>query len=165
MKRLNLTMLWILMLCLLSACVRSDAAKELPSETAASVEEVTRAADGSLLIPLSYFDEGVRTIDLKSGDTDIQLLAHMGSDGQPKLSWNTCQVCNGSPYAYFELQNGQLICANCGNAFPVDSIGGASYGCYPWAVSEYTMDDEKVMFSADEIASMENSFKNWRKGL
>lgn len=157
MKRFRYIILCLLTVGVLSSC---GAAKNTDPVVKAAVD-----ADGSLAIPVSFFDEGVQQIDLVSGDTAMQLLAHMGSDGLPKLSWNTCQVCNGSPYAYFEYMNGLLICKNCGNAFPVDSIGGENMGCYPWSVSEYTVDETTVTVPADVIAAMEPNFKNWRKGV
>ncbi len=122
-------------------------------------------SDGSLTIPLSAFDDTVHFIDLSSNGTAMQLLTHMGTDGQPKLSWNTCQVCNGSPLAYFEVQGDQLICKNCGNTFSKDTIGGASHGCYPWAVSNYAVDQDSVTIPADAIIEMAPNFTRWKKGL
>lgn len=157
MKRLFHIILCFLTVFMLNGC---GAEKDT-----ASPEEIACGADGSLVIPVSYFDEGVNQIDLISGDYAMQLLAHRGSNGQPKLSWNTCQVCNGSPYAYFEYLEGWLVCRNCGNVFPVDSIGGENSGCYPWPVSEYSVDETTVTVPADAIAAMEPNFRNWRKGV
>ena len=122
-------------------------------------------ADGSLTIPLSAFDDSVHFIDLSSNGTAMQLMTHKGIDGQPRLSWNTCQVCNGSPLAYFEFQGDQLICKNCGNTFSKDTIGGSNQGCYPWAVSNYAVNQDSVTIPADAVKEMAPYFTRWKKGL
>ena len=58
----------------------------------------------------------------------MQIIALLDADGTPHLAYNTCQVCAGSPYAYFAYQQGALVCQNCGNAFDLSSVGQAAGG-------------------------------------
>ena len=43
-------------------------------------------------------------VDVKQGKTAMQIIALLDADGTPRLAYNTCQVCAGSPYAYFAYQ-------------------------------------------------------------
>jgi len=160
MKHMFGVLVCLALILLLSGCGTKTA-----DTPAGDSGEIITGADGSITIPLSRFDSGVFQVALKSGDTAMELLCHLGSDGTPKLSWNTCRVCNGSPYAYFEYKNDRLTCKNCGNTFPADSIGENGNGCYPWAVAEYTVENGAVTVSAAAAADMAPYFKNWKKGI
>lgn len=124
------------------------------------------AASGGLTIHIAELTNDVSFIDYSAGDTAMQLLARVDSAGTPKLSYNTCQSCKGSPYAYFEVQNNALICRNCGNLFSFDAIGETSaVGCMPIALNDYTVEDGQVIIAAETLDSMKNIFSNWKKGL
>lgn len=69
--------------------------------------------------------------DVKQGKTAMQIIALLDADGTPRLAYNTCQVCAGSPYAYFAYQQGALVCQNCGNAFDLSSVGQAAAAAIP----------------------------------
>ena len=103
-------------LLLLSGCAQ----KETSSAQNNTVGDMTIALD--TLGETPAFADG--TID----GQPMQIIAVRDSDGTVRLSYNTCQVCQGSPWAYFELQNGQLVCQNCGNAFSLSAIGKDGYG-------------------------------------
>ena len=104
-------------LLLLSGCAQ----KETSSAQNNTVGDMTIALD--TLGETPTFADG--TID----GQPMQVIAVRDSDGTVRLSYNTCQVCQGSPWAYFELQNGQLVCQNCGNAFSLSAIGKGGYAC------------------------------------
>ena len=72
--------------------------------------------------------------------TTIRLFAVKASDGTIRMAFNTCQVCNPSPKAYF-IQNGKnFICQNCGNSFSTDNIGKERGGCNPIPITT----DERI---------------------
>ena len=54
---------------------------------------------------------------------EIELVAVKDSSNNIDVAFNTCQVCNGSPKAYFVQKNGKLVCQNCGNVFSLNSVG------------------------------------------
>ena len=137
-------------LLLLSGCAQ----KENSSSEAAS--------SGDLTVALDAINETPTFID---GDIDgqpMQVIAVRDSNGAVRLSYNTCQVCQGSPWAYFELQNGQLVCQNCGNAFSTSAIGKAGYGCMPLTVPACTLTDTSVVIPHDTLAQVKDAFENWK---
>ena len=103
-KRKIFTIVWTaLVIAALSACGSSDAEKE---ETA--VYETPAVENGEISIDADTLTSSPMYINYDSNGTNIQLIAVKGSDGTPRLSLNTCQVCNPSPRAYFKEQNGRL---------------------------------------------------------
>lgn len=121
-----------------------------------------KAQPDSLTIPLVELSDTPRFYDWDSDGTAMQIIARLDSDGVPRLAYNTCQVCLGSPYAYFELSQGLLVCQNCGNAFSPDSVGKVSGGCNPKPLAEYDVNTESVTVSAENLASAAPMFKNWK---
>lgn len=96
----------------------------------------------------------------------MQVLARVDASGTPKLSYNTCQSCQGSPFAYFEVQNDLLVCRNCSNLFSYDSIGEKqAYGCMPITLDGYTVKDGKIIIPGAILGGMKDTFVNWKKGL
>lgn len=137
-------------LLLLSGCAQ----KETSSAQNNTVGDMTIALD--TLGETPAFADG--TID----GQPMQIIAVRDSDGTVRLSYNTCQVCQGSPWAYFELQNGQLVCQNCGNAFSLSAIGKGGYGCMPLMVPAYTLTDTSVIIPHDTLAQVKDAFENWK---
>ena len=123
---------------------------------------VTGAAAEGLVIPLSGLSEQPLFIDWNQDGTAMQLLARMDEAGMPQLAYNTCQVCAGSPYAYFEYQNGVLVCRNCGNRFALSSVGKVSGGCNPMPVTAYENDGAQLIVPEAALAQAAGSFKNWK---
>ena len=152
------TGLLILMLIVLTAVLAgcgSDATK--PAATEAPVQ----AAEG-LIIPIDTLTEEAQFIDWMQDGVAMQLIALKDSEGVPQLAYNTCQVCAGSPYAYFEYENGMLVCQNCGNRFPLSSVGRVSGGCNPKPVNDYELQGDDIVVSEETLAAGAASFKNWK---
>lgn len=63
----------------------------------------------------SYFD-------YDADGTIVQVFAVRATDGTVRLALNTCQVCNGSPYAYFVQEGDDFVCQNCGNHLALTGI-------------------------------------------
>ena len=104
-------------------------------------------------------------VDVKQGKTTMQIIALLDADGTPRLAYNTCQVCAGSPYAYFAYQQGALVCQNCGNAFDLSSVGQAAGGCNPLPVTDYQTDADTIAIPAAALKQASAAFANWKKGL
>ena len=99
------------------------------------------------------------------GDIDgqpMQVIAVRDSNGAVRLSYNTCQVCKGSPWAYFEVQSGRLVCQNCGNTFDFSSVGKGGYGCMPLMVPAYTLTETSVVIPHDTLVQVKDAFENWK---
>lgn len=120
------------------------------------------SAAGGLSIALDQLSETPQFFDCETGGVAMQIVALRDGDGTPHLAYNTCQVCAGSPYAYFELMGGYLVCQNCGNAFPPSAVGRVSGGCNPRPVEAYEADDTRVIVSEATLAAAAPMFKNWK---
>ena len=133
----------------------SDAEKE---ETV--VYETPAVENGEISINADTLTSNPMYINYDSNGTNIQLIAVKGSDGTPRLSLNTCQVCNPSPRAYFKEQNGRLVCQNCGNVFTTDSVGETTGGCNPMYI-DYKNTDGKLMVSVADLDTYADQFASW----
>ena len=133
----------------------SDAEKE---ETV--VYETPAVENGEISINADTLTSNPMYINYDSNGTNIQLIAVKGLDGTPRLSLNTCQVCNPSPTAYFKEQNGRLVCQNCGNVFTIDSVGETTGGCNPMYI-DYTTTDGKLTVSVADLDTYADQFASW----
>ena len=104
-------------------------------------------------------------IDWTQSETPMQLIARKGSEGDVRLAFNTCQSCNGSPWAWFEyLGDGVLQCQNCMQLFSVDAVGvGGASGCSPIPVSGFTHAGDTVTVSSKVLADAAPLFANWKR--
>ncbi len=102
-------------------------------------------------------------IDWTQNGTKMQLIACLDGEGQPRVSYNTCQVCQGSPLAYFEYQQGNLVCQNCGNAFSLDALGDEAGGCNPMPVEDYTVEGNDIVIPETELVRAAAAFANWKR--
>lgn len=77
---------------------------------------------------------------------------------------NTCQVCNGSPYAYFEQDGDEFICQNCRNRFASVDVGRVSGGCNPVPITAevYTEQDGTITVPASFLEENASRFSNWK---
>ena len=120
------------------------------SDIVIQVEEISTAA--------SYFD-------YDADGVTVQVLAVRASDDTVRLVLNTCQVCNGSPYAYFEQEGDVFICQNCKNRFPSAVVGKVSGGCNPVPITAevYTEQDGVITVPASFLEDNAVRFTNWKK--
>ncbi len=84
-------------------------------------------------------------IALASLSEDVQYFSHeteggvtvgyfgvMGSDGDPHLAFDACEVCYPAGLGYSQSGD-EMVCNNCGNRFAINSIGTENQGggCWP----------------------------------
>ncbi len=119
-------------------------------------------ASNDMTIALDTLGETPTFVDGNIDGQPIQVIAIRDSDGTVRLSFNTCQVCQGSPWAYFEVQSGRLVCQNCGNTFDFPSVGKGGYGCMPLMVPAYTLTETSVVIPHDTLAQVKDAFENWK---
>ena len=95
----------------------------------------------------------------------MELVAIKDSSNNIDIAFSTCQVCNGSPKAYFVWQNNKLVCKNCGNTFSLKTIGQSSGGCNPMTISdsEVTKIDNGIQISKVFLSENEKLFANIEK--
>lgn len=152
----------------LSGCGASQTSTQATQEptteaTAEAAESTQSAAQSSgLVISLDALSETPTMFDWTQDGVQMQVIALKDEDGTPHLAYNTCQVCAGSPYAYFEYVSGYLVCQNCGNAFPLSSVGRVGGGCNPMPTAEYETQDGSIILSEETLANASSSFVNWK---
>ena len=102
----------------------------------------TASAAEDLIIAKSEITETAKFFPLKVGRINMEVLAVRADDGSIRTAFNTCQVCNGSPRAYYKQQGDALICQNCGNRFNMNMVERERGGCNPIPImSENKTDD------------------------
>ncbi len=103
--------------------------------------------------------------DIEIDGTTVEIFAVLASDGSVRLAMNTCQVCNGSPYAYFEQDGDDFVCQNCGNHFSSDEIGLTSGGCNPVPITEddYSEENGIITVSSSFLEKNAYRFSNWKQ--
>jgi uncharacterized membrane protein len=109
-----------------------------------------------LVIPKAEITETAKFYPIKAGSTNMEILAVKASDGSIRTAFNTCQVCNGSPKAYYKQQGDVLACQNCGNRFKMDMVEQQRGGCNPVPI----MKDEKIDDSSNITIPKELIEKN-----
>ena len=177
-KRKILTIIWTaLVIAALSGCGSSDTSENMNASESSdtsedenteseaekektAVYETPAVGNGEISIDADTLTSNPMYINYDSNGTNIQLIAVKGSDGTPRLSLNTCQVCNPSPMAYFKEQNGRLVCQNCGNVFTIDSVGETTGGCNPMYI-DYKNTDGKLTVSVADLDTYADQFASW----
>lgn len=123
------------------------------------------SASGDLNIPKSEITETAKFYPYNANGTKLEILAVKASDGSIRTAFNTCQVCNGSPRAYYKQQGDVLVCQNCGNRFKMDMVEQQRGGCNPIPImkDEKTDDGANIIISKDFIVRNKDLFtSNWK---
>lgn len=118
-----------------------------------------------LVISKGEITETAKFYPLKVGSTNMEVLAVKASDGSIRTAFNTCQVCNGSPKAYYKQQGDVLVCQNCGNKFKMDMVEQQRGGCNPIPIMQENKTDDgtNITISKDFIENNKELFpSNWK---
>ena len=120
--------------------------------------------DGNLQVAVDSLGDQVAFIDYDSNGTAMQVMLYKDADGTVHGALNTCQVCAGSPYAYFEQEGNEVVCQNCGNHFAAEAIGDVHGGCNPVPL-ELSEDGDQVLIETASLDEQADAFANWKKGI
>lgn len=134
------------------------------SQNGSQIETVSSNVT-DLVIPKSDITETAKFYPLKVGSTNMEVLAVKASDGSVRTAFNTCQVCNGSPKAYYKQQGDVLVCQNCGNRFKMDMVEQQRGGCNPIPImkDEKTDDGSNITIPKELIEKNKELFtSNWK---
>lgn len=148
-----------------SAGSSSDSNSVADNNTAASDSQDIKEGEG-LVIPASEVSETAKFYPVTVDGTRMEVAVVKASDGTIRTAFNTCQVCNGSPKAYFEQSGNTLQCQNCGNKFPMDSVEVEANGCNPVPIfdEDKTVTDESITVSYDTLQANTYRFSpNWKQ--
>lgn len=125
----------------------------------------TTASTGDLKISKGEITETAKFYPYNVKGTNMEVLAVKASDGSIRTAFNTCQVCNGSPRAYYKQEGNVLVCQNCGNRFSMDMVEQQRGGCNPIPImqDEKTDDGANIIITEDFIVENKNLFTaNWK---
>lgn len=118
---------------------------------------------------LTVRTEEIRTeasfFDYDADGITVQVLAVRASDDTVRLALNTCQVCNGSPYAYFVQDGNDFVCQNCHNRFSSTDVGKVSGGCNPVPIMAevYKEENGALVIPVSFLEQNADRFENWKK--
>lgn len=131
----------------------------------ASAEPVSFEQGSDITLATTDITETASLFDYDAGGITVEMIAVRASGGAVHLALNTCQVCNGSPYAYFVQEGSDFICQNCKNAFAGERLGIESGGCNPVPVTsgDYTEQDGEITVSASFFEDNAWRFVSWKK--
>jgi len=146
------------------------AVEETPSSTAPAQTDLTDAETNGtgddLVITISEISEIATFYPITVDDTRMEIFAVKASDGTIRTAFNTCQVCNGSPLAYFKQSGTSVQCQNCGNDFPMNRVGIESGGCNPVPIldDDKIVTDESITILYDTLQANAYRFpENWKQ--
>lgn len=128
-----------------------------------------KAGDGeNIEISVDSLSPTASLYDYDAEGVTVELMALRDTAGQVRLALNTCQVCAGSPYAYFIQEGDSFICQNCGNVFPLELVGvdtASENSCNPVPVTGdvYTIEDGILTVPAAFLEANAYRFVNWKK--
>ena len=123
-------------------------------------------AQGNLTIHTDRVTHEPVFIPLMVNGNRMEILAIRARDSKVRVAFNTCQICSGAPRAYFDPQEGGVVCRNCGNFFPAEQVGSSANGCNPLAVPgvEATASGD-IVIPAAVLMAHTKAFRNWKSGL
>jgi uncharacterized membrane protein len=129
----------------------------------AASQKVT--ADEGLVISVAELSETAKFYPVTVDSVTMEVVAVKAPDGSIRTALNTCQVCYGSPKAYFVQKGNTLVCQNCGNSFPMDRVGIEAGGCNPVPILDVdkTFTGDTITVNYDFLKKNTALFKTWRK--
>ena len=121
-------------------------------------------AGSDLTIQAAEIGTEASYFDYDAGGTVVEIFAVRAPGDSVRLALNTCQVCNGSPYAYFVQENDAFVCQNCKYRFASDDIGKQSGGCNPVPITGdlYTEQNGVITIPAAVLDANAARFENWK---
>ena len=131
------------------------------SEAVSSGEKQETAG---LTVDITDLTEEPIFIDAEADGIAMQLIALRTND-EVRLAFNTCQSCQGSPWAWFEyLGDGILQCQNCHQTFETEIVGTEeAIGCCPLTISDFKVEGNTLTVPEDILTENAFRFKNWKQ--
>ena len=117
----------------------------------------------SLVIPTREISETVKFYPLTVDGAKMEVLGVTAPDGTIRTAFNTCQVCHGSPRAYFVQQGQAVECQACRNQFPMSRVGLVAGGCNPVPIfpANKTQTNETITISRVHLRQAKDMFESW----
>ncbi|MDD2378048.1 MAG: DUF2318 domain-containing protein [Bacilli bacterium] len=156
MKKILLIVVSIITLFVITGCGKSNKSNKT------EIIDYQLAENGDFVMAESEVKDEITFYNVNVNDINVQLIIVRASDGTIRTVFNTCQVCNPSPKAYFVREGDYLVCQNCGNRYHIDKLGLERGGCNPIPISgsEREDSDGNIIIPAELLEEMAPRFKN-----
>ena len=145
----------ILLLVLITAAIPA-----FGSELLQSVKE----SEAGITFDLTDLADEPMFLDTEADGIVMQLIV-LKTENEVRLAFNTCQACQGSPWAWFEyLGDGLLQCQNCHQTFKMEIVGTEeAIGCCPITITDFSVEENEL--TIPETVLTENAFryKKWKQ--
>jgi uncharacterized membrane protein len=114
--------------------------------------EAVQIQNGAAAIPLSALAGGkARHYSADVNGKSVRFFLVQDRAGGVRAAFDACDVCWREGKGY--TQDGEyMVCANCGQAFPIDRIGAVRGGCNP-APLVFSTDGKAVTLQAADLAA------------
>lgn len=115
-----------------------------------------------LVIPLADITSSATYYGVTVNGTYMQVIV-LEYGGSYRTAFNTCQVCYGSPKAYFLQSGNYLVCQNCKNRFALSKVGITSGGCnpYPILAADRVQTEDSIIIPDDYLVKCRKLFIGW----
>jgi len=119
--------------------------------TSENSDNSARTEEAAVKIPISEIGNSAKWYTYNSNGETTKYFLVKGSDGKIHLAIDACDVCYSSKLGYKQTDN-MMTCNNCGQTFPINSIGteNLSGGCWP-SYLPYEVDGENVIINKSEL--------------
>jgi len=123
------------------------------------IQSNNESEEAVVKISISEIETSVKWYIYNSNGVSTKYFAAKGSDGKIHVAIDACDVCYSSKLGYEQTDN-VMTCRNCGQTFPINSIGteNLSGGCWP-SYLPYEVDSEKVIISKSELDQKQFMFQ------
>jgi len=121
-----------------------DATADDDDDDDATAGDDDDAAAGLVVHLVSSLGEEVQYFSYMTGDgVEVEYFAVMGTDGDPHVAFDACEVCFPAGLGYSQASD-RMVCNNCGNSYPINSIGTENQGggCWPGYIELEVAGDE-----------------------
>ena len=152
-KNVFLVLSFVLIMTLIHAYGSEPVNSVEESETAiVSFVDITELAEEPMFIDAAADGLGIQLITVRAGN-------------EVRLAFNTCQACQGSPWAWFEyLGDGVLQCQNCHQTFGMEIVGTEeAIGCCPITISDFNVEGNLLTVPETVLTDNAFRFKNWKQ--
>ena len=165
MKKVSILLFAFILMFLLTGCTEDKTDGENSTKVDKTTTKIVKANtdnDGNIIIKESEITDKVVYINYEYEGVIIGLLAVKDSNKNVKVVINTCQLCGGSPHAYFVQIGNKIQCQNCGNVFDIDSLDNlVENGCNPIAIEDKKTKDGIITIGTEQLKKLKNKFENW----
>ena len=119
----------------------------------------------SLVIPIAELSEDAKFYEITVDGIYMEIIAFKVGN-EFRTAFNTCQVCYGSPRAYYVQQGSELVCMNCGNRFALSNVGiktnSVTCSPYPILAGDRKNVNDSMIIPYDFLVKAKAMFRTWK---